>query len=114
MTRCPFPQLTGFGKRAEWFGNGGIIRNEAGTVVGHAKKTADFVGIGRGSGISDGGDFLRIWGDAISRKDIAKKTRAWFRCTRISWHSGLDFWSANVQKRHGELCRVGLGRDQKQ
>ena len=39
---CSCPGLIGFGKRMERFGDGGIIGNKSGAVVGHAEKTANW------------------------------------------------------------------------
>jgi hypothetical protein len=77
MLGCPCPGLIGFGKRAEGFGDGGIIGDKSGTVVGHTEETANFMS-GDRTGIVDGRDFLGVWGETISGEYIPKEFDAGF------------------------------------
>ena len=78
MLGCPCLGLVGFGKRAEWFGDGGIVGNELGAVVGHTKETANFMSGGRGTGVADGRNFRGVWGKTIAGKNISKELNARF------------------------------------
>jgi hypothetical protein len=78
MMGCPCPGLIGFGKHTEGVGDGGIIGDKSGAVVGHTEKTANFMSGGRGTGIVDGRDFLGVWVEAISGEYIPKELDAGF------------------------------------
>ena len=53
MLRCPCSGLVRFGKHTERFGDGGIIKDKSGTVVGHTEETANVMSGGRGTGVVD-------------------------------------------------------------
>ncbi|CAB3979846.1 Hypothetical predicted protein [Paramuricea clavata] len=59
-------------------GDGGIIGDKPGTVVGHTEETANFMSGGRGTGIIDGRDFLGVWGETIAGEYIPKELDAGF------------------------------------
>ena len=78
MLGCPCPGLVGFGKRTERFGDGGIVGNESGAVVGHTQETANFMSGGRGTGVADGRNFLGVWEKTIAGKNVSKELNARF------------------------------------
>ena len=74
MLGCRCPGLVGFGKRTERFGDGGIVGNESGAVVGHTEETANFMSGGRGTGVADGRNLLGVWGKTIAGKTYPKNS----------------------------------------